>query len=67
VEHTAASPTGSEITATAVINDISGRKVEFTVTANDSTGEIGKGKHTRVIVDAERFMAKMRAKNERKP
>jgi predicted thioesterase len=29
---------------------------EFIVTASDKSGEIGKGKHTRVIVNAGRFM-----------
>jgi RimJ/RimL family protein N-acetyltransferase/predicted thioesterase len=62
IEHTSASPLGAKITATATIDFVSGRKIEFTVTANDSAGEIGKGKHTRFIVDEERFMAKARAK-----
>ena len=58
VEHTAASPLGAEITATAAIEAVFGRRVEFTVTASDKSGEIGKGKHTRFIVDTERFMKK---------
>jgi predicted thioesterase len=62
VEHTAASPIGAKITATATITGINGRKVEFEVTAGDGAGEIGRGTHERVIVDAERFMAKVRAR-----
>jgi len=62
VEHTAASPIGTEITATATIESVCGRKIEFAVTASDGTGEIEKGKHTRVIIGAERFMAKVRTK-----
>ena len=58
VSHTAASPIGTEIIATATIEAIFGRKVEFTVTASDSSGEIGRGKHTRFIVDTEKFMKK---------
>jgi predicted thioesterase len=58
VEHTAASTMGSEITATAVVEHVSGRKVEFAVSASDGSSEIGKGKHTRFIVDTERFMTK---------
>jgi len=58
VEHTAASAVGSEITATATIDFVFGRKVEFAVTASDKSGEIGKGKHTRIIVDTESFMKK---------
>ena len=58
ISHIAASPLGMEITATATIESVSGRKIEFIVTASDTAGEIGKGKHTRVIVDIERFMKK---------
>lgn len=58
VEHTAASPLGAKITATATIEFMSGRRIDFTVTAADNAGEIGKGKHTRVIVDSERLVKK---------
>jgi predicted thioesterase len=58
LSHTAASPIGAVVTATATIEAVSGRKVEFNVTASDGAGEIGNGRHTRVIVDAERFMKK---------
>jgi len=64
VEHLAASPVGMEITASAAIDSVSGRKVEFTVTASDKSGEIGKGKHIRFIVDAGRFMKKAEGKCE---
>jgi predicted thioesterase len=62
VEHTAASPVGATITATATITAVFGRRIEFTVSTSDETGEIGKGKHTRVLVDGERFMVKARAR-----
>jgi predicted thioesterase len=60
IEHTAASPIGADITASATITGVDGRKIEFEVIAMDAKGEIGHGKHTRVIVDGERFMAKAR-------
>ena len=59
VAHTAASPLGAKIIATATITDIDGRKVSFTVIAADEMGEIGRGTHTRVIVDTRRFMQKL--------
>jgi len=58
VSHIAASPVGTEVTATATIEYVFGRKVEFKVTVADESKEIGNGKHTRVIVDAGRFMEK---------
>ena len=58
ISHTAASPLGSKIAASAAITSVSGRKVEFNVTAKDESGEIGKGVHTRFIVDEVRFIEK---------
>jgi predicted thioesterase len=55
VSHTAASPVGAEISATAAVEQVFGRRVEFKITARDGAGEIGNGRHTRVIVDAKRF------------
>jgi len=37
--HRAASPVGAEITATAEIELVFGRKIEFSVTANDQSGD----------------------------
>lgn len=62
VEHKLSSPVGTEITATATIENVFGRRIEFVVTANDGANEIGKGSHTRVIVDGKRFMAKMKTR-----
>ena len=59
IEHLAASPIGAEITAIATVTSVEGRKVHFTVTAHDGSGEIGSGTHTRAIVDIERFMSKL--------
>jgi len=59
VAHTAASPIGETIIATATIDQIDDRKVLFTVSARDSKNEIGKGTHERFVIDAERFMSKL--------
>jgi len=58
VEHTAASPLGAEITATARIVGVNGRRYEFEVTAHEGDKLIGKGTHSRAAVDEARFMAK---------
>ena len=59
VNHSAPSKLGAAVTATAIINEVDRRSVSFTVTASDDKGEIGSGKHTRFIVDVEKFMQKM--------
>ena len=59
VAHTAASPLGATISATATVSDVDGRKVSFTVAAHDGTNEIGNGTHERFVIDAERFMKKL--------
>jgi len=58
VAHTAASPAGAIITATAAVTGVDGRKIDFDVTASDGAGEIGRGTHSRFIVDAEKFITK---------
>jgi ribosomal-protein-alanine N-acetyltransferase len=62
VEHTAASPRGAKITATAEITEVTGRKIGFAVTARDNAGEIGHGTHSRFIVKTDRFMKKAEAR-----
>ena len=59
VDHLSASPLGATITATAIITAIDKRKISFDITAHDGKADIGKGTHTRFIIDAERFMAKL--------
>ncbi|MCL2198679.1 MAG: thioesterase family protein [Defluviitaleaceae bacterium] len=59
VDHTGASPLNEEITATAEIINIDGRKITFSVTAHCGESQIGNGTHTRFLIDAERFMSKL--------
>ncbi|MCL2766944.1 MAG: thioesterase family protein [Peptococcaceae bacterium] len=61
VTHTAASPLGEKITATAVIESVDGRRIEFAVSASDSKGEIGRGSHTRVLVNQDEFLERFKA------
>ena len=62
VKHLAASPVGIEITCTATVTEIDGRRIAFSLEASDATGTIGEGTHERFIIDVERFMAKCNAK-----
>jgi len=57
VVHTAATPSGATVTATARFVGREGRLFLFDVSAADDAGEIGRGTHKRAIVSAERLVA----------
>ena len=58
--HVKPSKLGAAIKATAILEEIDGRKLTFKVSACDDDGLIGEGTHIRYIVDIERFMAKIK-------
>ena len=58
--HIKPSKLGATIKATAILEEIDGRKLTFKVSASDDDGLIGEGAHIRYIVDIERFMAKIK-------
>ena len=58
IHHTAATPEGMEVTASAELTEINGRELIFRVTAWDSAGEIGYGTHKRFVVNSGRFQEK---------
>lgn len=57
--HIKPSGIGAEVSATAVLTAVEGRKLTFNVGASDEGGMIGEGVHIRYIVDRERFMGKI--------
>ncbi|HEX2955398.1 MAG TPA: thioesterase family protein [Chitinispirillaceae bacterium] len=58
--HIKASPVGETIAFTATVKSVQGRSVEFEITAVNQKGIcIGTATHIRVIIDIERFMAKL--------
>ena len=61
VEHLAASPVGAEVEVSASSAYEDGRLHRFTVSARDaSSGKVvAAGEITRVVVDAERFLARL--------
>lgn len=65
VEHIAPTPVGLRVTATAEVSAVSGRTVTFAVEARDDAGVIGKGRHTRVVVDSGRFRTRAEARRGR--
>ncbi len=62
VSHVAATPVGMKVTATAALTAIDGRKLTFSVKAEDECGLIGEGSHERVIVHTDKFNAKAASK-----
>jgi fluoroacetyl-CoA thioesterase len=58
LDHLQPTPVGAEVRAEAVLDRIDGRRLTFTVSAEDSGGLIAAGKITRAIIDVERFMTK---------
>lgn len=63
IQHIAATPKGLTVTAHATLTAVDGRKLSFALEAHDGVETIGKGQHTRVIVDSPRFMARLDAKS----
>ena len=52
---------GGRVSATAELVAVDGRKLDFTVQAQDADGNLlGKGTHTRYVVDRQRFMEKLK-------
>jgi len=64
IEHTAATPMGMEVTATATLIEQDGRAYTFEVTASDEVGEVGKGTHKRFAVKSDKFMAKAESRGK---
>ena len=61
LEHRAASGVGETVTVTATLQHRDGRLVRFEVVAEDSRAAVvGYAEVTRVVVDADRFTARLR-------
>jgi predicted thioesterase len=60
LEHLAASAVGEEVRVTATVTHRDGRLLRFEVVAVDSREQVvGHGEVTRVVVDRDRFMARV--------
>ena len=55
ITHTAATPVGMRVRATAELVRVEGRKLTFRVAARDEKEAIGEGTHERIIVNVARF------------
>ena len=59
LRHLTATAVGQEVACRATVTSIDGRTIEFELTATDERATIATGRHVRVIVDEERFLAKL--------
>lgn len=57
--HLRPTPVGVEVTATATLEKIDGRKLYFNIVARQGDTIIGKGTHLRFIVNREKFLSKL--------
>ena len=55
--HSAATPIGAKVTATASYCGRDGKLFVFDVIAHDPAGEIGHGTHKRAVISRERLLA----------
>ncbi len=57
--HLRPSKVGTEITATATVTKVEGKKIYFDIKAQMNDVIIGKGTHLRFIVDREKFLSRL--------
>lgn len=58
LDHLAPTAVGANISAEATLEKVQGRRLVFTVAANDDRGLVAAGRVTRVVVETERFLEK---------
>jgi fluoroacetyl-CoA thioesterase len=63
--HIAATPPGMSVTVRVKLEGVEGRKLSFSVTADDGIDKISEGTHERFVIDAAKFNGKLAAKAER--
>jgi predicted thioesterase len=57
IVHSAATPIGAKVTATATYRGRDGKLFVFDVIAHDPAGEIGRGTHKRAMISCERLVS----------
>ncbi len=63
VHHLAPTPVNAWVKVKAEVLSIDGNSVTFSVQAWDDSDQVGAGQHQRVVIDVERFMKRVSAKN----
>lgn len=57
--HLRPTPVGAEVSATAILEKVEGRKLYFKIIAHQGDKIIGEGTHLRFIVSREKFLSKI--------
>src|ERR1700752_1352988 len=67
VRHLAATPVGHTARAEAEVIKVTGKRIEFRVSASDELEEIGNGTHERAVINLRSFNERLAAKGKRYP
>jgi len=62
LNHIAATPPGLTVTVNVKLEEVEGRKLVFSIAADDGIDKISEGTHDRFIIDAAKFNTKIAAK-----
>lgn len=65
LSHVAPTPAGMQVTAQVELIEVKDRVLRFRVDCYDGAGLIGSGYHERTLIDAARFMDRLRKKTAR--
>jgi fluoroacetyl-CoA thioesterase len=65
--HLAATPPGLTVTVDVRLEEVEGRKLVFSIVADDGIDKISEGTHERFIIDAAKFNAKVADKGKQGP
>jgi len=65
ITHVAATPPGLTVTVRGRLEKVEGRKLTFSLTADDGVDKISEGTHERFIIDAAKFNSKAAEKASR--
>lgn len=63
ISHLAATPIGMQVTATATLEEVAGKKLTFAVTASDDREVVGKGRHERYVINSASFFERVAQKS----
>ena len=67
VTHEAATPVGMEVSATVRCIEVDGKRTAWEVVARDEVDVIGRGTHERIVINFEKFSARVAAKGNKQP